>query len=322
MAAVKKQNTDNNHKSSGIMVEVSNLVKKFGSFTAVNNISFSVKEGEIFGFLGPNGAGKSTTIKMLCGIHPPTSGTGLIAGHDITKEQSSIKKSIGYMSQKYSLYDDLTVRENFEFFGSIYGIEPAVQKRKIDAIMKETGIDARKDMLSAKLPAGIKQRIALGCAILHDPPILFLDEPTSGVDPLIRRAFWDMIHTFAENGKTVFITTHYMDEAEHCGRIALIIAGTLIALDTPSGLKKNLPYTVYSVTSPDFMKVFEIMSGLPFVQETAVFGSDVHIMCGDEKPPISIIKSALRKHSVKGTVKRVTPSLEDVFVVHARKFGN
>jgi len=316
--------TRNYQRTEQIMasaVEVSHLVKKFGAFIAVNDISFEVREGEIFGFLGPNGAGKSTTIKMLCGIHAPTSGDGRVAGHDIMREQSKIKTSIGYMSQKFSLYDDLTVRENFEFFGSVYGISGETLRGKIDSIMKETGIDARKDMLCAKLPGGIKQRIALGCAILHEPPILFLDEPTSGVDPLVRRSFWDMIHEFADNGRTIFVTTHYMDEAEHCGRIALIIAGNLIALDSPSALKEALPHKVYVIRSNDFMRLFEATTTMPFVRETAIFGSDVHIMCDETRGIEKMILAELAKqgfHDVE--ISKAMPSLEDVFVVHARKF--
>lgn len=301
-------------------VEVRGLVKKFGDFTAVNDISFAIAPGEIFGFLGPNGAGKSTTIKMLCGIIPPTAGTGAVAGFDIRKEHVKIKTSIGYMSQKFSLYDDLTVSENFEFFGNIYGLSGKRLTSKIKNVMKETGVDARKDMITGKLPGGIKQRLALGCAILHDPPILFLDEPTSGVDPIIRRSFWDLIHGFADEGRTIFVTTHYMDEAEHCGRIALIIAGEVIALDSPRALKSSLAYTVYRIEAPDFIKIFELAEELPFVKEAAIFGHDVHVMCKESRGVESKILQVCKAEKIKGAkVSKVNASLEDVFVVHARQ---
>ncbi|HOW81869.1 MAG TPA: ABC transporter ATP-binding protein, partial [Spirochaetota bacterium] len=215
-------------------VEVKNLTRVFGDFTAVNRVSFSVAKGEIFGFLGPNGAGKSTTIRMLCGLLLPTSGEGHVGGLDIMNEQEEIKKRIGYMSQKFSLYDDLTVSENLEFFGSIYGLEDKRLGERMDHVINMVDLEDRRDDQVKLLPGGIKQRLALGAAVIHDPEILFLDEPTSGVDPLMRRLFWEQIYAFASQGKTIFITTHYMDEAEHCGRIALIIAGTMMALDTPA----------------------------------------------------------------------------------------
>jgi len=204
-------------------VEVNGLTKRFGDFTAVDNISFSVSHGEIFGFLGPNGAGKSTTIRMLCGILTPTDGSGTVAGYDIISEQNRIKHSIGYMSQKFSLYNELTVMENLEFFGSIYGLNGGHLNERMDFVLDMAEIGTRKNERVGLLPGGIKQRLALGSAIIHDPSILFLDEPTSGVDPIMRRNFWELIYEFSRRGKTIFVTTHYMDEAEHCGRMALII---------------------------------------------------------------------------------------------------
>jgi len=305
-----------------ISVEVRNLTKRFDRFTAVDNVNFSVKKGEIFGFLGPNGAGKSTTIKMLCGILSPTDGTGTVSGYDIVKEQDKIKRSIGYMSQKFSLYHDLTVRENLEFFGSIYGLYGRRLKDRIHYVKNMAGIGDRMDSKVDILPGGIKQRLALGGAILHDPPVLFLDEPTSGVDPLMRRNFWELIYQFSRKGKTIFVTTHYMDEAEHCNRMALVIAGRIIALDTPDNLKQNLPYSVYSLKTDDFIKTFEKISKLDFIEEAAIFGSDIHILCDKKFSLKNKLGIELRKMGITGfRIDSINATLEDVFVTHARKLG-
>jgi len=303
-------------------VEVTGLTKKFGDFTAVDDISFSVGKGEIFGFLGPNGAGKRTTIRMLCGILSPTSGEGTVSGHDIIKGQDQIKKSIGYMSQKFSLYNELTVRENLEFFGSIYGLSGSHLRDRISFVREMAGIGNRMDSSVSILPGGIKQRLALGTAILHDPPVLFLDEPTSGVDPIMRRNFWELIYGFSRSGKTIFVTTHYMDEAEHCDRIALIIAGKIIALDSPSGLKAEIPYSVYSLHVDNFISVFERIEKLQYIEEAAIFGSDIHILCRkDIKLKTELVKE-FKKYDIKNyKIEKVFPSLEDVFVTHARRLG-
>ena len=218
-------------------VVVSNLEKRFGSFVAVNRVSFEVNEGEIFGFLGPNGAGKSTTIRMLCGILSPTGGAGTVAGFDVRAEPEKIKAHIGYMSQKFSLYEDLTVEENIDFYSGIYRIPPGKKKERKEWVIEMAGLQQRRHSRTTVLSGGWKQRLALGCAILHEPPVLFLDEPTSGVDPISRRRFWDLIYELSERGVTIFVTTHYMDEAEYCDRLGLIYRGELIALDTPGGLK-------------------------------------------------------------------------------------
>ncbi len=307
---------------NGNSVEVHNLTKRFGDFYAVNDISFTVRTGEIFGFLGPNGAGKSTTIRMLCGILAPTAGEGSVAGFDIMTAQESIKTVIGYMSQKFSLYDDLTVRENLEFFGSIYGLEGAKLRERIAYVMKMAEIGRRQDAPVQSLPGGVKQRLALGGAILHDPPVLFLDEPTSGVDPIMRRTFWEIIYDFSRNGKTIFVTTHYMDEAEHCDRMALIIAGKIIALDSPAALKAALPYGVWSLRVENFIEVFEHVEALPFIEEAAIFGSDIHIMCEKGFPLKRELTRALREKGVAGfSIEEVSATLEDVFVSHARRLG-
>lgn len=299
---------------------VSNLTKRFGDFTAVDDVSFKVERGEIFGFLGPNGAGKSTTIKMLCGILKPTSGEGYILQNRVGIDYELIKSNIGYMSQKFSLYDDLSIGENLEFFGAVYGLTGEKLKRRITAQLREEGMLKMKNLMVKDLPAGIKQRLALSASTIHDPEILFLDEPTSGVDPDARRSFWELIYRFASSGKTVFVTTHYMDEAEHCSRIALIIAGKLIALDTPENLKENLDVRIYSVTSGQFLKAYELLSRSKHIQEAALFGTDIHIMTKKEADLKNNIVPLLKKHALKFSVKRVSPTLEDVFVVNARKF--
>lgn len=301
-------------------VSVNKLTKRFGDFTAANGLTFSVGAGEIFGFLGPNGAGKSTTIRMLCGIIRPTSGEGFVLGHDVIREQEAIRQSIGYMSQKFSLYDDLTVRENLEFFGSIYGITGSALKRSVERAIGEAGLAKASSKIVRDLPGGVKQRLALEAATIHDPKILFLDEPTSGVDPAARRMFWEIIYGYAESGRTVFVTTHYMDEAEHCGRIALITAGKIIALDTPKKLKESLDFDIYSLRSADFVGLFRAIQNKPFVKEAAIFGSEIHILT--ERASRS--EAQLRRTAAELTggtcaIEKILPSLEDVFVTSTRK---
>src|SRR5208282_5172994 len=219
---------------TGPAVRQKNLVKRFGDFTAVDNVTLDVTRGEIFGFLGPNGAGKSTTIRILCGLLPPSSGEASVGGFDVRTQPEDIKKNIGYMSQKFSLYDDLTVAENIEFFGGVYGVSKEKLIERRDYVLNMAGLEDKRSMMTRLLAGGWKQRLALGCAILHDPPILFLDEPTSGVDPISRRRFWDLIHDLAADGVTILVTTHYMDEAEYCDRIILINQGQIVASGSPS----------------------------------------------------------------------------------------
>lgn len=221
------------------IIHTENLTKQFGDFKAVNNISFSVKKGEIFGFLGANGAGKTTAMKMLTGLLTPSSGEATVAGFDVFKDAEKIKRNIGYMSQKFSLYEDLTVVENIRFYAGIYGLSNAQIKQKTAELVEKLGLDEVKNTLIGSLPLGWKQKLAFSVAILHDPKIVFLDEPTGGVDPVTRRQFWNMIYEAAENGITVFVTTHYMDEAEYCDRISMMVDGKIAALDTPDGLKKQ-----------------------------------------------------------------------------------
>jgi ABC-2 type transport system ATP-binding protein len=219
-------------------VEVENLVKRFGDFVAVDHISFQVGRGEIFGFLGPNGAGKSTAIRILCGLLRPSEGKARVSGLDVATQPETIRKNIGYMSQKFSLYDDLTVEENIDFFSGIYGVPNGRRFERKEYVLKMAGLEGNRSTMTRLLPGGWKQRLALGCAILHEPPILFLDEPTSGVDPIARRAFWDLIYQLSSAGHTVFVTTHYMDEAEYCHRLALMYRGKIVALGAPKELKE------------------------------------------------------------------------------------
>lgn len=234
-------------------VTTNKLTKKFGDFVATNEITFDVAQGEIFGFLGANGAGKTTAIRMLCGLLTPTSGEATVAGFDVYTQSEQIKQVIGYMSQRFSLYDDLTVRENIRFYGGIYGLSRADLKTKSDAIIQQLGLGSVADKLTASLPLGWKQRLAFSVALIHDPKVVFLDEPTGGVDPITRRQFWDMIYEAAHRGTTIFVTTHYMDEAEYCNRVSIMVDGRINALDTPGALKKD-----YGVDSMD--GVFQILA--------------------------------------------------------------
>jgi ABC-2 type transport system ATP-binding protein len=227
------------NKNNSTAVEVKDLEKRFGDFVAVNRINFQVSQGEIFGFIGPNGAGKSTTIRMLCGILNPTSGTGSVGGFSITAQQEKIKQNIGYMSQKFSLYEDLTVLENINFYSGIYNVRPEIKRQRQDWILQMADLQDFKNSITRDLSVGWKQRLALGCAIIHEPKILFLDEPTSGVDPIARKNFWQFIKNMARAGVTVFVTTHYMDEAENCDRIAMIYKGSIIAMGSPAELKSS-----------------------------------------------------------------------------------
>ena len=225
---------------SAISVQIEQLSKRFGDFIAVDQISLEVSKGEIFGFLGPNGAGKSTTIRILCGLLAPTSGKALVAGYNVATDPEQVRANIGYMSQRFSLYDDLTVTENIDFFSGIYGVPSEKREVRRQYALSMAGLEGREHSMTRTLPGGLKQRLALGCAILHEPPIVFLDEPTSGVDPIARRAFWDLIYELSEAGQTVFVTTHYMDEAEYCTRLALLYKGKIISLGTPAELKAAL----------------------------------------------------------------------------------
>ncbi len=301
---------------NGVAVTVNELTKKFGSFTAVDRVSFSVARGEIFGFLGPNGAGKSTTIKMLCGLLPPTSGTGEVAGLAIAGGGERIKRQIGYMSQRFSLYEDLTVEENLGFFGGVYGLGGEAFARRKAWAVDMAGLDEHLDSPAKSLAGGWRQRLALACAILHEPPVLFLDEPTSGVDPLSRRRFWDLIYALADGGVTVFVTTHHMEEAEYCDRLGMIYGGSLIALNTPERLKKeNMAYPILAVECARPSDAVEIVEKLPEVREAALFGGGLHAVMNDSgRGPEEVRRALLEAGIAVGRLEIAEPSLEDVFV--------
>lgn len=297
-------------------VEVDSLVKTFGDFVAVDHIHFQVNHGEIFGFLGPNGAGKSTTIRMLCGLLMPTSGKGKVAGFDIIEEPERIKEVIGYMSQKFSLYEDLTVFENLHFFGGIYGLSGSHQKEREEYALEKAGLKELRDQITRTLAVGWKQRLALTCALLHQPSILFLDEPTSGVDPISRRNFWSLIQQMAEGGVTTFVTTHYMDEAEYCDRLALIYQGRIIALGTPTELKmKTLSQGVLEVECDPLMKALDLLREETWITETAIFGDGLHVIVKEGVEAEQEVRALFQKHGIfMKRMNRIRPSLEDVFV--------
>jgi len=296
------------------VITTNELTRVFGSFTAVNKLTISIKKGEIYGFLGPNGSGKSTTIRMLCGILEPTSGSGSVLGYDLAGESEKIKRKIGYMSQKFSLYDDLTVYENLAFYAGLYSIPYHERKKRIAEMINMSLLNGREKDLAANLSGGFKQRLALGCAIISRPSILFLDEPTSGISPTSRRMFFKIIQRLANEGTTVMVTIHFMDEAERCYNIAFISEGTLIANDTPDNLKNNVikGYMV-EVDLPDAMDRIEGIEKLPYVRECSIHGLLLHVLLESESH-----MEAFDLHTgVKA--KKIRPSLEDVFVSLAKQ---
>ena len=301
-------------KENNFTVKVEGLTRKFGDFVAVDNINLRIEKGEIFGFLGPNGAGKSTTIKMLCGLLLPTSGNGFVNGYDVMKESEEIKKHIGYMSQRFSLYDDLKVEENINFFSGIYGVSHEKRKERKERVLEMAGLKDKRNIITRTLPGGFKQRLALGCAILHEPPILFLDEPTSGVDPISRRNFWNLIYEMSQAGTTIFVTTHYMDEADYCDRLALIYRGRIIAEGTPNELKQE--YMKRDVLEIEVDRVVDAMEVIEKNKiETAIFGSLLHATVDDAKLAIPQIKRILTDSNIiVNRIEKIVPSLEDVFV--------
>jgi ABC-2 type transport system ATP-binding protein len=297
-------------------VEVQSLVKRFGDFVAVDHIDLEVRKGEVFGFLGPNGAGKSTTIRMLCGLLKPTSGHARVAGFDVSQKPESVRQNIGYMSQKFSLYNDLKVIENIRLFAGLYSVPSKDLQGRIEWALSMANLKGQENLITGTLPGGWKQRLALGCAVLHKPPVLFLDEPTSGVDPITRRQFWDLIHHMAEEGVTVFVTTHYMEEAEYCNRLALIFRGKIVALGTPSELKRDsMKGELLLVECEPLGEAVEALQSAPGVMDAAVFGNALHLVVEDAAVAMPRIESYLadRKIVVKH-MERISPSLEDVFV--------
>lgn len=297
-------------------IQVSNLTKRFGGFVAVDNASFEVRQGEIFGFLGANGAGKSTTIKMLCGLLSSSSGTARVGGYDINRQADLVKKNIGYMSQKFSLYEDLTVAENIEFFGGVYGLDGQNLKNRKQWALEMAGLSGRERSLTRELAGGLKQRLALGCAILHKPKILFLDEPTGGVDPVSRRSFWELINELSDGGTTIFVTTHYLDEAEYCNKITLMHAGRIVAGGSPNQLKKEwIKNPILEFKSDDVVKAMGMIQGLPWALETTIFGNSLHVSVEDAAAGRDrIIKLMQNKDIHIENIRQVSPTLEDVFI--------
>jgi ABC-2 type transport system ATP-binding protein len=297
-------------------VETRNLVKNFGSFVAVDHVSLAVEKGEIFGFLGPNGAGKSTAIRMLCGLLTPTSGSASVNGFDVAREAEQIRRTIGYMSQKFSLYDDLTVEENIDFFTGMYGVPREKRAERKRHVLEMANLSDRRSALTRTLSGGWKQRLALGCAILHDPPVLFLDEPTSGVDPLARGAFWDLIRDLSQTGHTIFVSTHYMDEAEYCHRLALMYRGKVIALGTPAELKAGLTeHSLLNLDSSDPLDTMRALEGLEGVRDVAVFGGGLHVTVDDVEATSARVRERLGAQGIEvRKLERIEPSMEDVFV--------
>ncbi len=297
-------------------VVIENLVKRFGSFVAVDNISLKVHKGEVFGFLGPNGAGKSTTIRMLCGLLKPSGGRAEVAGFDVARKPESVRQNIGYMSQKFSLYNDLKVIENLRLFAGLYSVPSQIVKERIEWALTMSNLKGQEDLVTGTLPGGWKQRLALGCAVLHRPPILFLDEPTSGVDPISRRQFWELIHQMASEGVTVFVTTHYMEEAEYCNRLALIFRGKMIALGMPSELKRNsIKGDLLLVECEPLGDAMDALKDVPGVMDAAVFGNALHLVVQNASTTEPHIQTRLTQKGVKlDRITPIRPTLEDAFV--------
>jgi ABC-type multidrug transport system ATPase subunit len=300
-------------------ISADQLVRRFGAFTAVNGVSFRVEKGEIFGFLGPNGSGKTTVIKMLTGLLPLSSGSAWVEGLDVRVDSEGVRERIGYMSQNFSLYFDLTVAENLQFYGRIYGLQPARLKQRIDEIVQLNGLAPYMNRLAAQLSGGWKQRLALGCAMLHEPKLLFLDEPTAGIDPVARRQLWDLLFELSGHGITFFVTTHYMDEAERCSHVAYIYYGKLIADGTPEALKQ-LPDVQpagterIEIMTPEVTRALRFARKIPGIRSATIFGESIHALVEDHFD-VDDLRAKLQKESIRvGEIRPLTPSLEDVFV--------
>ena len=297
-------------------VETDELVKTFGTFVAVDHVTLRVRKGEIFGFLGPNGAGKSTTIRILCGLLTPTSGRALVGDIDVVVNPEEVRRNIGYMSQKFSLYDDLTVEQNIDFFAGIYGVPRQRRQQRKQYVLNIAGLADRRNHLTATLPGGLKQRLALGCAIIHSPPVLFLDEPTSGVDPIARSAFWDLIRTMASEGHTILVSTHYMDEAENCHRLALMHRGRVIASGSPAELRAGFhARSLIHLETSALLETMRTLEGAPGISNVAVFGSGLHATVDDLATGTQTIRAMLAARGIIiHRLQPIEPSLEDVFV--------
>jgi ABC-2 type transport system ATP-binding protein len=304
-------------------ITVRDLTRRFGDFTAVDRVSFDVEPGEIFGFLGSNGAGKSTTIRMLCGLLRPTSGTALVGGVDVSHDPEGVKRRIGYMSQRFSLYEALTVDQNIRFFAGVYDIEGKLFVQRRSFVLEMAGLQGREGTLTRELSGGWRQRLALGCAILHEPPIVFLDEPTGGVDPVSRRQFWRLIAALARGGTTVLVTTHYLDEAEHCDRIAIISAGRLAALGTSDELRRGFAdRPIVELRGPQPVSMMRALEALPDVESTSLFGTAVHaVLRSRASSPQELARRVTAAGLHVTAAEIVEPSLEDVFLDVVERAG-
>jgi ABC-type multidrug transport system ATPase subunit len=312
MASLSQAGTD-------VAILAEHLVRKFGDFTAVNDVSFQVTKGEIFGFLGPNGSGKTTVIKMLTGLLPLSGGSAQVEGLDVRTHAEEVRERIGYMSQKFSLYDDLTVEENLTFYGCIYGLPADRLKRRISEIVELNGLGPYLDRLAAKLSGGWKQRLALGCAMLHEPKLLFLDEPTAGIDPVARRQLWDLLFELSGHGITFFVTTHYMDEAERCSHVAYIYYGKLIADGTPNSLRElpdvQPPGTLrVEITTPEVTRALRFAREFSGIRSATIFGQSIHALIDDHFDLHDLREQLLKEGIAVAEIRPLAPSLEDVFV--------
>jgi ABC-2 type transport system ATP-binding protein len=302
-----------------VAVEARELSKRYGHLVAVDKLSLQIDEGEVLAFLGPNGSGKTTTIRMLCGIISPTSGQGRVLGFDIATQSEAIKARIGYMSQRFSLYEDLTVRENLNFYAGVYQVPSRRRAERVGELIEMAGLTGREGQLAGHLSGGWKQRLALGCAIVHEPPLLFLDEPTAGVDPVSRRSFWTLIYGLARGGVTIFLTTHYIDEAEHADRVALMLDGRMVALAPPRELRETgLSGTLLEVDCEPPVDALELLPTVPGVREVTLYGTLLHVLVGDDLSPDGLA-TVLRDRGLQVTsVRQIKPTLEDVFVSRIR----
>jgi ABC-2 type transport system ATP-binding protein len=308
--------------NSDVAVSAVELTRVFGEFVAVDHVSFEVRRGEIFGFLGPNGAGKTTTIKMLTGLLRPSSGQAHVAGCDVATEPEALKQHVGYMSQLFSLYADLSVDENIALFAGLYEVPVARRAERRDWVLKMAGLEEQEQRLTGELPLGFKQRLALGCAVLHEPPILFLDEPTSGVDPLSRRRFWNLIYALTAGGTTVFVSTHYMEEAEYCHRLALMNRGRVIALDTPARLRAAAHEPLLELRVADTLKAVKLLQEVDGVDDAALYGRTVHVRVRNTHAAGAAIRRRLDEAGIGlESLTEITPSLEDVFVARVLAAG-
>ena len=298
-----------------VAVLASGLTKRFGDFIAVDHVSFEIRRGQIFGFLGPNGAGKSTTIRMLCGVLAPTEGEARVLGYNVATQAELVKPRIGYMTQKSSLYGDLTVEECLHFYARLYGLSPAERHRKVRGWVEQSGLRGMERELVANLSGGWRQRLALGCAVLHHPEILFLDEPTAGTDPTSRRDFWDLFYRFAEEGRTIMVTTHYMDEAEYCDVLAFMYNGRIIAFGSPKEIKESMGGRLLRIRTRQWMRALDLLRRAPGVRDAILHGAAVHVVVDDATRAMRDLSSFLREAEIEvETIEPVLPTLEDVFV--------